>query len=968
MSAKDYDHQKIEQKWQKKWAEQDLYKVVDQEGEKENYYTLFEFPYPSGNLHVGHWYAYAPTDVIARFERMNGKNVLFPIGFDSFGLPAENAAIKRGLDPMEWTYSNIETMTEQIKSIGTSVDWSREVRTSDPEYYKWTQYIFTKFFEQGLAYEDTIEVNYCPSCKTILANEQVINGKCDRCSSVIEKRAQKQWMLKITDYAEQLLNDLDQLDWPEEIKASQRAWIGKSIGATFKFQIKDSKSPHLSIGHPNVVESTPIEVFTTRPDTFYGVTYLVLSPEHQITSIYRSSIKNIDEVEKYIKRSKVKSDIERQENRDKTGVLIEGIKAIHPATSEELPIFVADYVLGSYGTGAVMAVPAHDERDFEFATKFNLPIKQVVTSIYLHKNFTGDLKGPTRSDGSYGVIINNKNEILLQRFVSAIDDCNEWRLPGGGLDKGESFTDGLFRELEEETGYKFSNYEKYIGSIEVYFKAIYNDFAGQGIKREKRAYLLHFENCENGICQPDDYEQELEYKWFPLEEAWETMSKNAFFKDEFFLLDLFVNPKPITEKGAIVNSGEYNGLTSEEAGQKITNEFGEVATTYRLRDWSVGRQRYWGCPIPIVYDPDGRAHPIPAEHLPWILPNDVDHTPDGTAPLARSQELKKRTEKIFGPGYTPATDTFDAFVDSSWYYVRYTDPTNSQQLASNSSQSTWLPVDFYSGGAEHTTMHLLYSRFFYKAMRDCELVVGDEPFKHRLNRSLILGPDGNKMSKSKGNVIDPDEQVANVGSDAIRMYLCFIGPYNQVAHYPWDPNGLVGVRKFLERVNGLTEYVTDDSNKEVEVALHQTIKTVSESITQRKLNTGVSALMIFANVVADIKIVTKSQLATYFKLLSPYVPHLAEEWWNQLGNSESIHLQPWPHYDRQVLKSRQITIPVQINGKRIGEISVDQDSSQDAIIHSIQGSELAPKIDFSEVKKVIYVPNRIINLVVDKKA
>lgn len=1132
MSAKDYNHQAIEAKWQEQWQRDELYKTPDQVAGKENFYALFEFPYPSGNLHVGHWYAYAPTDVIARYHRMTGKNVLFPIGFDSFGLPAENAAIKRGLDPRGWTYQNIATMTNQIKSIGTSVDWSREVRSSDSDYYQWTQYIFTKFLEKGLAYEALQEVNYCPGCKTVLANEQVVNGECERCGSMIQKRTQKEWTLRITDYAEALLNDLDTLDWPEEIKASQRAWIGKSEGANFKFKVKTEKEPHKfallhgfgrkvgeeddymswlkkeleSQGHaveyyqlpntenPNVQEqvefvlknynlddnttivaqslgtiialkvlekikvknilltgafidynfkidfkpdfvnsfdwifdwntinsnyyqatvladkedfivanqqtdevakylthsiykkvtaSAPhfkspreqvvlenllpnIEVFTTRPDTLYGVTYLVLSPEHAQITNNQSQITNWGEVENYIRSAKVKSDIERSANKKKTGVLIEGVTAVHPATGEELPIYIADYVLGSYGTGAIMAVPAHDERDNEFAHKYDLPIKQVISISHKYCDGINDYQPEkeTIKRQCVDIIIEHPTE---DKFLIQIENTNgkeDKHFVGGGIEEGESELDAVASELIEETG--FTNFEIKNRVFEKLSCLGYRHTKDKNIDGVTSFYHVKLKDLNQVESEIDQGLHTIEWveknqviknlSWVPHNLAWE----------------IFLNHSVFSEVGYLINSDKFNSLSSEEAAQKITKEFGETATTYRLRDWSIGRQRYWGCPIPVVYDPDGQAHPVPSEHLPWTLPTDVDHTPDGTAPLARSKELKQRTEDIFGIGWTPAMDTMDTFVDSSWYYIRYTDSANKSELAANSAQQAWLPVDFYSGGAEHTTMHLLYARFFYKAMQDCGLIdssLVNEPFKQRLNRSLILGPDGNKMSKSKGNVIDPDAQVENVGADAIRTYLCFMGPYNQVSHYPWDSNGLVGVRKFLERVNGLAEYLVDDEIKEsnVEMALHKAIKGVTSSIEQKKLNTGVSSLMILANVIEEHKQVNTEQLRTMVQLIAPFAPHLAEEWWSQLNGTGSVHETSWPAHNSDLLATEQVVIPVQINGKKIGQITAPRNAAQ-ALVEKLARGDAKLRIRITgEPKKVIYVKNRILNLVIDKK-
>ena len=1134
MSAKNYNHKDIEAKWQERWEEEGIYNTPDQVEGKENYYILFEFPYPSGNLHIGHWYAFGPTDIIARYHRMSGKNVLLPVGFDSFGLPAENAAIKRGLDPREWTYSNIEHMTTQLKSMGMMVDWSREVKSSDPDFYKWTQYIFTKFFEAGLAYEDEVAVNYCPGCKTVLANEQVVTGKCERCGATIEKKLQKQWMLRVTDYAEKLLADLDELDWPEEIKAAQRAWIGKSEGARFKFEIKaepknyillhgwegssdlnwfpwlknelenrgntvvvpdlpNSSNPDVSeqakfvldnynfssnsviIAHsfgcpvalkivnslehkidsvylvapfidcefkegkePNfsanfnfevdkktlknkadfhilqasednyitdkqiteiekllsvkrdVVDfevehamgqrepklltkiTNNVEVFTTRADTLFGVTYLVLAPEHPLLqNLAVGPLNNWEEVKSYIKEAQAKSEIERQENKDKTGVKLEGVIAIHPATGEELPIYVADYVLGSVGTGAVMAVPAHDERDFEFAQKFNLAIKQVISKIFwderVDKNF--DLTTAKKIVSSMGVIQRSDGKILLQKLN--IGGNNIIRLPGGTNDEGETAHEALLREIEEETGYKFLN-SKFESNECIKIHAQWKIEEDKSIHvRTKKAWKLVFEEGKlTNALQGDAYEEDATYDWYAVDEALEVMD-SEIFSDEVWLVRQMFYPKSIEEKGIVVNSKKFNGLNSEVAGKKITEEFGEKATTYRLRDWSVGRQRYWGCPIPIVYDPKGTPHAIPQEHLPWILPDDVDHAPDGTAPLARSKKLRRRTSIIFGEGWTPAVDTFDTFVDSSWYYLRYLDPDNKFQITNPKLQKKWMPVDFYSGGAEHTTMHLLYARFFYKAMRDCGLLAentGTEPFKVRLNRSLILGPDGAKMSKSKGNVIDPDEQLEYVGADTIRTYLAFLGPYNEVSTYPWDTGGIAGVRRFLERLSGALEFISDSSNHEVEVELNRAIKKVGDEIKSAKLNTAVSALMILINTIEKEGELAKDQYERLLLILAPFAPHLAEELWEQIGNNFSIHQEEWPKYDDKLLQDEKILLPVQINGKKRGEVEINRGATQEEVLSSAeQHDDISRWLDSVEIKKIIYVPNRILNLVIDKK-
>lgn len=813
---KDYNHKEIETKWQKQWAEDELYKTLDEVEGRENYYSLIEFPYPSGNLHLGHWYAFAVPDILARFQQMNGKNVLYPIGFDAFGLPAENAAIKRNLDPREWTDQNIDYMTDQLKRMGASFDWSRSLRTTDPEYFRWTQYFFTKFFENDLAYQKEAAVNWCPSCQTVLANEQVIDGECERCDSEVIQKEMKQWFLRISNFADRLVDDLDDLDWPEPIKAAQKSWVGRQEGAQFSFPVEAT--------------NTDIEVFTTRPDTLFGVTFMAVAPEHElVTQLLENKdqgLKNIDEVQKYIKQAEAKTDRERQENKDKTGVVLEGVTATNPSTGDKIPIYVADYVLGGYGTGAIMAVPAHDKRDHAFAEKYEIEIRQVVQS-------------------------------------SAVMETP--RNP--------------------------------------------NDIAA-GANEELRL--------------------EVELPW--------------------------------TEKGELANSGEFSGLGSQKAGEKITDEYGKKETTYRLRDWSIGRQRYWGTPIPIVYDPDGNPHPVPEEHLPWELPSDVDHTPSGDPPLARSKELKDRTEEIFGKGWTPEVETMDAFIDSTWYFLRYIDPDNNEEFASKEAQERWIPVDFYSGGAEHTTMHLLYARFFYKALSDLGFVEGKEPIKRRLNRGLILGPDGRKMSKSKGNVIDPDEQVEKVGSDSVRAYLAFIGPYSEVGTYPWDMGGIAGVRRFLERVWAMQGSLVDQQDDVVERKLHQTIKQVTEDIQALKFNTALSAMMEYVNEAKEKT--TKGQFKVFLRLLAPFAPHITEELWEETGGKGSVHSADWPMYDEEVAQAQEMTIAIQINGTVRGEITISQNTPEKKIIAAAKEEEnVARWLEDKAIKRHIYVEGRLVNFV-----
>ena len=802
-----YDHREIEKKAQEKWAGLNLYQTDLSDESREHYYLLSEFPYPSGDLHIGHWYAFAVTDIYARMLRMRGKNVLFPIGFDAFGLPAENAAIKHGLDPKEWTYKNMERMREQLATMGASFDWNKEVVTCDPSYYQWTQWLFVKLFEHGLAERREAPVKWCPKDQTVLANEQVIDGCCERCGTAVEEKRLTQWFLKITDYAERLLTGLDALPWREEIKESQRAWIGKSEGASLIF--------------PIVGRDENIKVFTTRPDTVFGATYVVLAPEHPLLrqGFAGQALANQREVDAYIDATAKKTERERSENKEKTGVKLESVTAINPATREEIPIYVADYVLASYGTGAVMAVPAHDERDFEFAQKMGLPVLYVIDPI-----------------------------------------------------------------------------------------------AQPAPNPEQKCYTGH---------------------------------------------------------GILKNSADFSGKNNEEAKWDIVIAAGgEKTTQYRIRDWLVSRQRYWGCPIPIVYDPKGKPHIIPTEHLPWLLPTDVDFNPTGKAPLASSKELKERVKKIFGEGWTPEYDTLDTFVDSSWYFLRYLDPKDSHNFSDAALMKKWLPINRYSGGSEHTTMHLLYARFFMKALFDLALVPVEEPFIERFNRGLIMGPDGQKMSKSKGNVVNPDEFVDRYGADAVRVYLAFIGPYNEPGSYPWNLEGVAAMRKFLERIVRLVEkHSTSSADLEVglpsaiEEAIGRANVKVAGDGDRFKFNTGVAALMILINELETFPSIPKTVFSQLLIMLAPFAPHLAEHLWEKLDGQGSVHQQSWPVASTAAATEHEVV--VQVNGKRRGSLMLVADTSEtDAVSAARELPTVATALAGKEPLRIIYVSNKIINLVV----
>lgn len=814
-----YNPQEIEKKWQKTWEETAMYKVADSVPGKENYYQLVEFSYPSGNLHVGHWYAFAVPDIHARFQRMQGKNVLYPMGFDAFGLPAENAAIKNGKNPREWTYQNIDYMREQLKSMGAMFDWDREVITCEPQYYQWTQWLFIQLFKAGLVEQKETLANWCPQDKTVLANEQVVNNACDRCGSPVEKKVMKQWQVAITKYADRLLADLDALSWPEEIKASQRNWIGKSEGAELDFEIRFHSDPKKNDWRDEEGKSAHIKVFTTRPDTLFGATYLVLAPEHPwVTAALEHSpavLENAEEVVTYVKAAKAKTDIERlSEGKEKTGVELRGVTAINPGTNKEIPVYIADYVLASYGTGAIMAVPAHDQRDFEFAKKFELEILPVI---------------------------------------------------------------------------------------------------------------------ENG----------------------------------------FDGTSATSVSGALINSGDFSGHDSQEASLKIIEAVGGNKTsTYRLRDWGVSRQRYWGCPIPLVHCDSCGWQPVPDTELPVVLPEVNDYLPndEGKSPLSKNKDFVNAScPKCQGPAIRE-TDTLDTFVDSSWYFLRYCDPKNAALFADKNVLKSWMPVNLYSGGAEHTTMHLLYSRFFHKALFDLGLVNESEPYIRRLNRSLILGPDGNKMSKSKGNVIAPDPIVEELGADTMRMYLAFIGPYNEVNGYPWNPEGVIGVHRFLERVWKLAKKVSTESNKEsekIESVLQKTLQAVEESVKSFKMNTGVAALMSCSNELKTFEKLSPSHMRLYAQLLAPYAPHIAEELWSEFQGEGSVHTAGWPQYDASKIVQEGIKMAVQVNGKVRAIIHVEPQTTEEEVQKlALSDEKVQAAISGKEIKKVIIIPEKIVSIVV----
>ncbi|MDY2583353.1 MAG: leucine--tRNA ligase [Clostridium perfringens] len=808
----------IDKKWQDKWAESGLYKF-DPNKEGEKLYVLEMFSYPSGSqLHAGHWFNYGPVDSWARFKRMQGYNVFQPMGFDAFGLPAENFAIKTGIHPQDSTIKNIAKMEEQLKAMGAMFNWENEVVTCSPEYYKWTQWLFLKLYEKGLAYRKKAPVNWCPSCQTVLANEQVVDGACERCSTEVTKKDLTQWFFKITDYADELLDKLDGLDWPEKTVAMQKHWIGRSTGSQVNFKVKDS--------------DLNFDVFTTRVDTLCGVSYVVLAPENPLVDEIVSADQK-EAVENYKEEAKKQSDIERQSiSREKTGVFT-GAYAIHPLTGKEVPIWVGDYVLATYGTGAVMAVPAHDERDFAFAEKFNLPINRVVEA----------------KDGS-------------------------------------------------ETNLPF---------------------------------------CEHGI---------------------------------------------------LVNSGEFDGLTTDEAKEKIVEKLssmglGEKKVNFRLRDWLVSRQRYWGAPIPVVYCEECGIVPVPESQLPVELPYDVEFAPDGKSPLAKSEAFVNTTCPHCGKPAKRETDTLDTFVCSSWYYLRYPDNKNTEAPFNPELINKMLPVDKYVGGPEHACMHLLYARFITKALRDMGYLNFDEPFTSLTHQGLILGPDGLKMSKSKGNTISPDDYIKEYGADVFRMYLMFGFAYTEGG--AWSDDGIKSVNRFVERIERIIDTAReaiskgennkttmDKAEKELNYWRHNTIKSVTDDTDKLQFNTAIARMMEFINALSkytqekEMNLdFLKDVVSDYLRLLAPFAPHFSEEQWSLLGNSYSIFNEAWPKFDPKALVKDEVEIAIQVNGKIKNKIMVSSDLDEEGIkAAALADEKIIASTEGKTVVKVIVIKGRLVNIVV----
>jgi leucyl-tRNA synthetase len=1165
---KPYDPAKIEKKWQKKWAASKIYKSQEArssklEARKDKFYVLDMFPYPSGEgLHVGHPKGYIATDVVSRMKRMQGMNVLHPMGFDAFGLPAENYAIKMKKNPMDLTAVNVERFKDQLELLGFDYDWSREINTTDPDYYRWTQWIFLQLFKKGLAYESFEPINWCPSCKTGLANEDVENGRCERCGTPVEKKPMRQWVLKITDYADRLLKDLDAttgiplirkedgedavkkdmplvernavvcvvkhwseekylclkwkkvdwkgfviggieagetpedaskreiseetgylharfiktlgkvesqfyqstkkvnrhahftvvclelsdneraevaerekelhesqwvsrddvrdfinrddmryiwdiftgvqkqevkplLDWPEAIKESQRNWIGRSEGALIKFKVQSSKckvesqkadsvvipAPGLRRGQaPAGIQDQTIEVFTTRPDTLFGVTYVVLAPEHKLVGELLACVENRKEVEDYINRSKLETDIERTDaSKEKTGVELKGVKAVNPANNEEVPVWIADYVLADYGTGAVMAVPAHDERDWEFAKKFKLPIRSVIAPTFGEPNPADE---PV--DGSTVIVFDQQQSLYA---------CLHWHNPerytiiSGTKQDDESYEETAKRELKEEAGISdvkswhklgdklFAHYfshskNKYKYGSSVQFLAVVDsNCIGEHSREPHETFDFEWKTAEEILGLFEKTMPKSRHLFEILGRAVLVTTGLGIDKTTDITKFDFVKSVPFVEPSVLIDSGQFTGKDSSSVKKEITASVGgQWVTKYKLRDWVFSRQRYWGEPIPLIHCPRCGVVPVPEKDLPVKLPKVKSYEPTGTgeSPLASIDSwVNVKCPQCKGPAKRE-TNTMPQWAGSSWYYLRYEDPKNKKALVDPKKEKYWSPVDLYIGGAEHATRHLIYSRFWHKFLYDIGVVSTIEPFIKLQSVGLIMGEDGRKMSKRFGNVINPDDIVKQFGADTLRIYEMFMGPFDQ--SIAWSSSSMAGPRRFIERVWKLREKIGIEQNTLEEQTndriLHKTIKKVTCDIDGLRFNTAISTLMIALNEFDMAKSVTRLQFESYLKLLAPFAPHVTEETWSQLGNKKSIHISQWPTHNPNILEASTMTIILQINGKTRGSFTAAAGAGKEELEKKAKESPEAKKwLEGKQIKRVVTVPGRLVNIV-----
>jgi leucyl-tRNA synthetase len=917
----------IDNKWQKKWVDEKLYRVTEDKS-KPKWYALTMFPYTSGDLHIGHWYAMAPSDVYARYKRLQGYNVLHPMGFDAFGLPAENAAIKRNIHPQKWTMANIENMRKQLKSMGAIYDWDREVITCDPDYYKWTQWFFVKLFEHDLAYRGKAPVNWCPQCQVVLANEQVINGKCWRCDTEVIKRDLEQWHFRITKYADELMEH-EGIDWPERIKIMQRNWVGKSYGTEISF----------ALDHPGITEKE-IRVFTTRPDTIFGVTFMVLAPENPLVAKLTTPDKKA-EVEAYVARTRRFTEIERlSTEKEKDGAFI-GAYAINRLNGEKVPVWIADYVLQSYGTGAVMGVPAHDERDFAFALKYGIPIIPVIDRT----------DGVAKSYAFPGTMRDGFEAELEKAHIAYT------RKEQGGLYVTLRGKEQINHYIElMKTHLVSGGWNEIVGGRWLFFFVEKNSVQVlplDSISADKKILAC----CKK--LEPNVHDKRT---------VMEMLYGLEFYRDVLFH----------TEYGAMIHSDQFTG---NQQGIKAVTSYleqkgwGKGTISYRMRDWLISRQRYWGAPIPMIYCNKCGIVAVPEKDLPVLLPEDADFSHKGESPLKYNEKwVNTICPRCGGPGKRE-TDTIDGFMCSSWYFLRYCSPDYSQAAFDPKRMKYWMPVDIYTGGAEHAVMHLLYARFFTKALRDMGLIDFGEPFTKLFNQGIIIAGH-EKMSKSKGNVVNPDEYVNELGADTVRAYMMFIGPWEQGGE--WFDTGISGVSRWLNRVWNLVleEYhqqsTDENTQRDMERVTHQTIKKVTGDMDRLRFNTMVAALMELTNYLSRLKesgAVSannwQSSIENLLVLLAPTAPHMTEELWQRLGHKQSIHNQRWPKWNEALAKEEEITLVVQVNGKLRDRINVPVSITEDEAKQLARDSEKTKTyLQGKQVVNVIYVPGKLVNIVV----
>jgi leucyl-tRNA synthetase len=958
---KRYDPKTIEPKWQKKWSDDKLYKAVDFDESRPKYVMLTEFPYPSGDgLHLGHVREYTLGDIMARHKRMTGHNVLYPMGYDAFGLPTENYAIKHKIAPQKATEQNVGNFQKQFESLGYSIDWDRSFRTTDPNYYKWTQWLFLQFYKAGLAYQDEVDINWCPKCKTGLANEEVVNGTHERCDTPVEKKTLTQWMLRITDYAERLIDGLETVDYPSRIADQQINWIGKSQGAEVQFAVKDDQHT--------------ITVFTTRPDTLFGATFMVLAPEHDLVKQITTD-KQREKVETYVKQAEAKSEIDRQdENREKTGVFT-GAYAINPVNNEEIPIWIADYVLANYGTGAIMAVPAHDERDHEFAERHGISEVVVVEPQFGEKQ--GD---EFHKQGIIAIVHNPKNNnYLVLNWGPRKSRYGGNLFVGGGVDEGEDPVETAEREIAEETGYTDIKLVKTSRTQGHSF--YYSNVKDRNDHAHCMGYLFELQSDKQIDTALDEAEKnKFKIMWVDKKDIPQTVYTGGL---HYWIYRELVLNEVYTDEGVMVNSGKYDGMNSAEAREKIVTDLEKAGNAksknnYRLRDWIFSRQHYWGEPIPIIHCYKDGAVAVPEKNLPVELPkvDNYEPTDTGESPLAAIDEWVNTTCPKCGGPAKRETDTMPNWAGSSWYYLRYFDAHNDKAFADKEKLKYWGEVDMYLGGMEHTTLHLLYSRFWHQFFYDQGLVPTPEPYAARRGQGIVLATDGSKMSKSKGNVVNPNEILdAGYGADALRLSIAFLAPYDQTT--PWNPEGVAGTHRFISRVWTLVhEFVAAESgnkeNRELLVAQHKAIQKVSEDLHEMNFNTAIAALMEYVNELYKIKAEDSYRskewpevLSTLPRLLAPFAPHITEELWQLIGQEGSIHVAEWPVHDEKYLVADEVTFVVQVNGKVRAQLSMPADSDEISVTEKAKKNEkVAGYLKDKNIKKTIFVPNKLISFVV----